>query len=91
MRETIHELVLWQQGLAQPVSAPPVYHPNPLPCHPLTGTGGEVTLMSTPALGTALQLVPRANCSADDILQSLSSPSHPSGKFIGLMLLTDII
>ena len=34
--------------------------------------------------GSELQLVPRVNWTADDILQSLPSPSRSSGKFIGL-------
>lgn len=84
MQETIQEVALWQQGLALLISALPPYHSLPQLHHPIGGDGGEATLMFTPFYNSALQLVPRANHSADNILQSLPSPSCASGKFIGL-------
>lgn len=84
MTERIHEFALWQQGLAHPILAPPPYHSTPLPWHPFMGTGGEMTLMSTPPEISALQLIPRGDWTTSAIVKSLPSPRNPSGEFIGL-------
>ena len=84
MQEWVNKYYLWRQGLAAPILAPLPYRPSPIPRNPFMGQGGETSLMFTPFEGSALQLVPRANRTADDILQFLPSPSHSSGEFIGL-------